>query len=247
MLAAAFAVTTPVAAQTSTFVAGTTYSSDPLNTYTTFGQYMLGMNMTWTFDDGSFDSAVFAPFIGPSNDLMAGVKKNGLMFGLEWNDDTFMDSWFADNKTGKTISSIRLNGQPGKVVFDCGWTSNGCAAVGDPEMLIGSTNSARGRSFQVGFTIGTSMAITGEYANLVGLGGAEPVGDIFEQFTMRFTNGFVNNGYVGFLLDTDNTSGVITRRVPPPVSTVPEPTSSALMLLGFSVLWGARHRRVRVS
>lgn len=241
-LIASAALAMPAAAQTSTFVAGTTYNADPLTTFTTFGQNMLGMNVNWTYTDGSFDSAVFGSFIGPGNDLLAGVKKNGLMFGLQWNGDTFMDSWFALNGTGKSIASIRLNGQAGKVVFDCGWTGSACATVGDPNFQIGSTNSARGWTFQSPYAGMFNGGLTGEYANLVGLSGGAPVGDIFEQFTMRFANGFSNGDYFDFKLDTDNTSGVITRGEPP-VSTVPEPATFTLLLAGFGLL--AWRRRVR--
>lgn len=237
-------LTTPLAAQTSSFSSGTIHNADPLTTFTTFGKDMLGLKVTWTFTDGTFDSGTFGSFNTAGNDLAAGVNKNGLQLGLLWFSDTFLDLWFVSNNTGKSVSSIQLNGQPGKVVFDCGWTSTGCAAVGNPSGQVGSENSAQGHTFQANFFSEFQGPVAGHYTNLVGLSGGAPVGDIFEQFTMTFAEGFGTGNSFGFKLDTDNTSGMITeRQVPPPVTAVPEPASVALLAAGIGALAVAQRRR----
>lgn len=233
----------PIAAQSNTFVDGTRYDAPPLTTFQTFGENMLGMKVSWTFTDGSFGTASWGQF-GPDN---FGVNAAEFRVRLGRFDDTFFSAWSVTNRsTTKTLSSVRFNGQPGRIVFDCGWTPSGCAATGDPDMLEGSVNSARGSSLiTIGFG-GDDIyrgGVAGEYANAVGVGGAEPVGDLFEQLTISFTDGMAAGFTYGFRADTDNTSDDIPDPRDPGPTPVPEPAPLTLLLLGALMLPRAMRQR----
>lgn len=233
-------VVAPLHAQTNTFVTGTRYDAPPLTTFTTFGENMLGMRVTWTFTDGSFGTAAWGQF-GPDN---FGVNNAEFRVRLGRFDDTFFSAWSVTNRSSsKTLASVRFNGQPGKIVFDCGWTATGCAANQDPAMLVGSVNSARGWSLStIGFG-GNDIytgGVLGRYANAVGVGGADPVGDLFEELTLSFVDGMAAGFTYGFRADTDNTSGPIPDPQPTPV---PEPGTTGLALAGGLLLLAARRRR----
>jgi hypothetical protein len=237
------AVTTPALAQTNSFVQGTVYDAPALTTFTTDSEKMIGMRVTWTFDDNTTGTANWTGF-GPD---AFGVNVGGFRVQRERFADTFFMPWSVINNSGKGITSVRFNGQPGRVVFDCGWTSTGCAANQDPQQQMGSPNSARGWSLS---TLGFGGAnvytggVVGQYANLVGLVGAAPVGDLFEQLTISFSDVLASGQIYGFRADTDNTSGDIP--VPPPVvppPTVPEPATWSLLVAGLGVVVVTQRRR----
>jgi PEP-CTERM motif len=93
-----------------------------------------------------------------------------------------------------------------------------------------------------------ASGVTGIYSNLVGLTGIPPVGDLFEQFTMQFDsgNGAGLSGDFFFAVDTDNiiANSVLVPIDPAPSTTVPEPSTYALMAAGLAgMLLMARRRR----
>lgn len=240
----ALLIGTPAHAQVNTFLAGTRYDAPPLTTFTTFGENMVGMRVSWSFSDGSFGTANWASF-GPD---AYGVNTADFRVSMGRFSDTFMDAWSVSNRsTTKTLTSVRFNGQPGRVVFDCGWTTSGCADLQDPQQLTGSENSARGWTLStLGFGGDNIYAggVLGIYANLVGVGGANPLGDLFEQLTIVYTDGMAPGFIHGFRADTDNTSADIPDPVTPgpgpgPVP-VPEPTSTVLALFGAAALIAKR-------
>jgi hypothetical protein len=243
--AVGLALLTPgLQAQTSTFAAGTVFNAPALTTFTTFGENMVGMRVTWTYDDGTFGTANWVRFGADAY----GVNVGGFRVSMGRFSDTFMDAWSVINNTGRGITAVRFNGQEGRIVFDCGWTTAGCATAGDPASLAGSPNSARGWTLQTlgfgGSNIYTG-GVRGVYENLVGLEGAAPVGDIFEQLTIFFTDGLATGQLYGVRADTDNTSADIPVPGTPPTAVIPEPSTYLLMLTGLGGLWmlTARGRR----
>lgn len=237
------ALSEPLHAQVNTFLPGTRYDAPALTTFTTFGENMVGMRVSWSFSDGSFGTANWGAF-GPDS---YGVNSSDFRVVMGRYSDTFMDAWTVVNRsTTKTLQSVRFNGQPGRIVFDCGWTTTGCAGRQDPEQLTGSANSARGWSMSTlgfgGDNIYTG-GVLGIYANLVGVGGADPVGDLFEQLTIVYSDGMAPGFIHGFRADTDNTSADIPDPITP--QPVPEPATAALAMLGGLALLARRRRATR--
>jgi hypothetical protein len=227
----------PLAAQTNTFVAGTRFvSPDVVTDFTTGGSEMVGMRVTWSFTDGSsaFD---FWRSLSPGT---WGVSGGGFEV-INSSDNTFGGAWSVRNFSNRIVSSVRFNGASGRTLFDCAWNGTRCDNTGSrgDDLLNPTVGSAGGASHtQVGGSY--TGAVFGEYANLIGIGGAAPVGDLFEQLTISFAAGLGVQGTYDFRADTDNSDF----NAPPPTS-VPEPTAFALLAVGAAGLASvARRRRV---
>lgn len=172
------------------------------------------------------------------------------------SDDTFQffNSWNVENFSDYLVTSVRFNGAPGRTLFDCGWSGSACVAgvgteFGTESSFSGRTLTATGGSFE-----GRVSAV---YANQVGIAGALPVGDLFEQLTLSFSGGRedgalgINESFI-FTADTDNSDFRFDPPSPvgppdpegPPVS-VPEPSAVVLAIAGaLGLLTRARGRRL---
>jgi len=164
-------LSTPAAAQNNTFVPGTAFASPNLTGFVTTGDLMGGMEVTWTFAGLGPLSASWANLGGG----VWGVSAGGFSLTLLGTANSFGASWTLSNLTNNRLASVRLNGSPGRTMFDCGWNGTNCLNTGDgaPE---GTPGSANGTSLvTTGGTYGGAVA--GQYANLIGVSGGPPVGD----------------------------------------------------------------------
>lgn len=199
---------------------------------------MTGMLVSWGFSTGGGGSASWADLTGGFHGVVIGL--DGYL-RMSSTGDSFSSNWSLLNSSSDRLAWIRLNGAPGRTLFDCGFSSGACDNSGDGA-VSGTAGSALGYSHtRTGGFAGSS--VLGEYANLVGVDGAPPVGDLFEQLTITFVGSLGAAGSYTFRADTDNSR--FDRDIP--TSTVPEPSTYALMAAGLAAVGLARRRRVRAQ
>jgi len=200
---------------------------------------MTGMMVSWTFATGGSSSASWTDLTGGFHGVAIGTG----YLRVSSTATTFTANWQLLNGAGQGISSIRLNGAPGRTLFDCGLntdvTPTGCDNTGNGNGAFGTAGSADGWSLR---TVGGGSytgAVSAQYANLVGLGAAAPVGDLFEQVTINFDGSVGAGQSYTFRADTDNSSF----DAPPPNVVVPEPSTYALLSMGLAAIIIARRKR----
>jgi hypothetical protein len=223
----------PIGAQINLFQTGTLYNSPAVNQFAT-GASMAGMEVRWWFPNLTSGFASWGDIGGGG----CGVNSGGFRVILGCADASGdANGWMILNTTGQPIVKVQFNGAPGRTVFDCSWDGIGCIASG-MGFEVGTVDSDVGYTHtKVGGSFGGSPS--GTYTNLVGLGGAPPVGDLFEQFELRFEVLQHGDSYV-FRVDTDQAE--LTATSPP--STVPEPATWTMLAAGLAVMHvGARRRR----
>lgn len=230
----------PVAAQ-STFSDGTPRDAGGVTRDNVTGADMAGMAVSWGYADGSSGAGSWSLF--PAGYYGVGDSRMTLYFESTPNVTTDTGRWWVflsgPASTTPELSWIRLNGGSAGVAFDCGWVPlRGCAptGAGDSE---GSTGSGSGYSFQRDALSDTDATATAAYTNAFGLGGASPVGDLYEELTITFNriggDGLEGGDNFSFTADTDLLDG---RAV-----SVPEPSALALLAVGVLMLIGAARRR----
>ncbi len=231
---AAALVGTPLTAQSVSFLEGDPYEADALTNYMTLGSHMTGMEVFWTFADGSGGAGVW----GALNSDWHGVSGDDFRLRFRSDDDTFYKSW--QLRSYKPLRSVTLRGALGSTVFDCTWYVDECYdKAGNPGGDgDGTEDSARGWNAQR--TYGQTYGVKFIYSNMVAVGiGNQPLGDLFERVDIVFKVGKELVGTYKFKMDTDNS----TFPYDPPTDVVPEPASMVLVATGLLGLAAAHRRR----
>lgn len=241
---------------------GSTFETKSLTGFQTRGVDMTGMQVTAQFSSGQtftgFWTDLGTQTFGTYTYAAHGVSQS-------WGDVSFAS--FGDTNTSYWIlrltsddfgalTSLQFNGAPGRTIFDCRFTSAGCAQTGGTT-ITGTDGSSLAIAAQVAaansdsgigmHNLFPSQNVTGIYANSVNLIGSPAVGDIFEQFTLDFKGGMSSkDGMFLFAVDTDNAPANTTiTPTPIPTPSVPEPSSFMLIAVGIGALALASRRRIR--
>ncbi len=195
-----------------TAAAATYISNDPGTTWTangidehTMGNEMKGMLVTALFTDGSSQTAAWKAGLP-----LAGHASGSKWSLSEWGDTfsyLFVDGiWNLENKSGKNIRSLTLDGAPGNTVFDRTHPS------------IGTPGSSLGKDFHaISSPSGVNLNVT--YRDAVALVGESPVGDLYRVLDIEFSgsSGLRSGKCFSFYADTDNACG-LTPAIPLPAA-----------------------------
>jgi hypothetical protein len=157
---------------------GTTYTTNAITGYSTYGDDMAGMSVTAYYANGGSQTMTWA-----ATDADAGGV-TGTGWSLSQSGDTWDHPWTLTSD-GATLKGLKIFGVP-STVFDVG--------IGDTD------NSAGGYAFYrvSGFDFGTAT-----YSDLLALTGYPAVGDLYVTLNLAFTGDFYNTSLV-FRADTDN-------------------------------------------
>jgi len=195
--------------------AGTVFNTNALTGFQTSNTDMVGSVVTVTFAGGGTSSAVWTA---------AGASNTG--WSLVELGDTFSNPWTFSNTSGNAITGFTFNGVPGNTTFDI---------ISSPD---NSPGSAAGNSIS-NLNGPAGLAVNVLYTNRLTVGGV----NFGDEFTlMQFTfggGGLASANSISYLTDTDNAS-VAAGGITPGV---PEPSTWAMMILGFAGVGFMAYRR----
>lgn len=177
------------------------------------GADMDGMHFTITYADNTTTSAIWTD-TGSKSGMATWNTGSMTVIG-----DTYTADWNLTDSRG--IKSIFIDAVAGNTIFDTNLGANG-DDKGTPGSEMGTTFSLNRRII---------LGITATYSGAIGVGGANPVGDIFRFLKIEFSSAFT--GGVLFKQDTDNIN----------INPVPVPAAVWLFGSGLLGLMGLQRKR----
>jgi hypothetical protein len=251
-LLAVFSTALLAQAQTVSFDRGTEFRTQGVADFATLGSQMNGMQVKATLSDGrAFTSSWGSLGVEDGFDRSGVASDWGSVsgFSIGPTDVNFMRIK-VNAMGGATLRSLVFNGALGGTMFDCRFNGSECqqsdlneegtpGSRGTPRFKVDYVNRSASNNF-------SSSAVFAEYANMIGLNEVDPVGDLFEQFSLFFDT-TADTGLSSafsdlyYLVDTDS---IPVNAKLDPTNTVPEPATSALFATGLiGVLLGTRRQR----
>jgi hypothetical protein len=179
------------------------------------GSDMGGLLVTAFFTDGSSAAGAW----GDLGAGLWGVTLPSFSLRLPGPANTFGTPWIFLNTSGAGLTRLVLNGAPGGTVFD----------ILAPNPI--TPGSAEGRAMEL--IGGDPFVTTATYRNLVGIGAALPLGDLYETLDITF-QAPVSLTAIEFITDTD----LVGR-----VTQAPEPATYGMLAFGLAAMAAAVRRR----
>jgi PEP-CTERM motif len=192
--------------------------SPGLTGFATTGAMMTGLSVTVAFNGGADHTFAWATTGANSGGVTTGL------WSLTMDGDSFTSPWvfsFLSPNAGQ-LTHLQLNGTSGFVIFD--------RTAPSP----GTDGSASGLDFAFSAGCGSCNGLV-NYSGQTGIGGAAPVGDLWQVVDLTFSGETGPRTDFSFVQDTDNDIRAM----------VPEPETYALMLGGLGLLSLLAKRRRR--
>ena len=192
--------------------------SPGIRNFATSGADMKGLSVTVAFDGGADSTFTWAATSPSSGGVITPL------WSLTVNGDTSTAPWLFSFAMPNTLrlTHLALNGATGFVVFD--------RDFGNDE---GTPGSAAGRDFT--FAPGPCVFCIAlvNYSGQTAIGGAPPVGDVWQAIDVTFTAGTEPRSDFAFFQDSDNDIRAL----------VPEPETYVLTLFGLGLAAAVVRRR----